>query len=495
MTAPNILFLVWDACRLDAAREHAPTLAELADDNLWFERAVTPSGWSLPAQASLLTGESPHEHGVYRVTDRVDSLPPLKRLARAGYTRHCVSANGFLSPTYQFTCGFDEYQSTHEGIAFLDGLDVNEYLSQEKSMNGSATGGASSLLSTVLSHDHPLQSAGNVAAAGLSHLARQYPSLQRLPHRRLSKYGGFCYDPGKNTEAITSVISSAAKREAPFFLVSNYMSTHWPYNPPAQYQREFLGRQCSRSELTELNDHAHAYRYAERVARGDRPDEAAIDAVRGLYRGEVRSADDELRAIIESLKRHDLYEETIVVVTADHGENLGELDELGERSMGHESSASDALLRVPLLIAHPELDGRAVEEWVSTKDVISLLAADRSAFLESGGTDRGPLGSELPVISEYPADGRADELGERYPDIPYRYLTRNLVAAYAGPWKTVASSTGERWAWKSGSERPAEDVPSELLAECSRRLDRFSETSTDAVSSETADRLQQLGYL
>ena len=431
MTAPNILFLVWDACRFDMAKRHASTLTTLAEENLWFERAITPAGWSLPAHASLLTGENPHTHGIYRIDDQVESLPLLDRLANKGYTRHCLSANGFLSPTYQFTCGFDEYQGTHEAIAFLDGLDVAKYLTSQ-SENDESSINPVTLLSAILTHDSPFQSIGNAAAVGMSHLSQQYPSLQRIPHRRFSKHGGFCYDPVQNTKAITSRIKSAADCEDPFFIFANYMDTHWPYNPPSQYQRKYLNESYSKEELTNINDRAHAYHYAERIADEDNIRSSNIETIRHLYRGEVRSVDDHFRQIIQTLKRQEFYENTIIIVTADHGENLGASDRRGERWMGHESSASDALLHVPLVVAHPRLNGQRINEWVSAKDILPLLANFCSEFLTSSGVERGPLASSsMGVISEYPADGRASGLKRTissnsrripHPDPNYRLL-------------------------------------------------------------------------
>lgn len=85
---------------------------------------------------------------------------------------------------------------------------------------------------------------------------------------------------------------------------------------------------------------------------------------------------------------------------------------------------------------------------------------------------------------------------ERYPQIPEEYLTRTLITGYSGAWKVVASSTGQRDAWKNNVEQQYENAPSEVIAECTRRLQTYSEdTSSENISSETADRLQQLGYL
>lgn len=498
MRPPNVLFVVLDACRLDAARDHADALGALADDNLWFENAVTPAGYSLPSHVSMFTGEYPHEHGVYNQEHTIDRQPLLDRLGERGYRRYAVSANGFASAMYGFDRGFDEFYNTQGQMVYPEGLDIHAYAARGRDEGGNVDVGRLGrldLLRAVVGHDHPLKSLANVAAGGVTELVRAYPALERVPHPRFNRVAEFAYRPERNTRTIERVLEShAADREAPFFLFTNYMDPHHPYAPPEPFQRERCGRTFSRGELRELAELSHPLKYLQRRERGEDLEEATLRRLRCLYEGEVASADGHLDRLLTTLEELGLREDTLVVVTADHGENLGERDRMGERRVGHILSASDSLLRVPLVLAHPDLAGRTVEEYVSVKDLFGLLG-DPGPLLASSGRDLGALATDGPVAAEVPAYVN-DVLWERYPELREQ-LARSVSVAYDEGWKVVATSAGEHRAWAGETERDPADAPREVdeLA-----LDNLASLPTESVagrelSDDAVSHLEALGYI
>lgn len=496
MLPPNIIFLVWDACRLDAAKEYAPTLMALASDNIWFELAVTPAGWSLPAHVSLFTGTYPHEHGIYRVSDRIESLSLLSKLEKEGYNTYGVSANGFASPSYGFSDGFNEFASTHDQMVFVEGLDVHKYAKRNKKQNdGDFNIDIFHVLRTALSHRHPLKSLANVATAGLSKMTNSHPVVSRIPHPRFNQNSGYCYDPNQNTSVISSIIEEEAKTNQPFFIFSNYMDTHWPYNPPSHLLRKHLNDTLSYRELVDLNEAVKVWEYAKKVHQGATPENEIIEHIRQLYQAEVESLDNHLAKIVEQLKKNGLYDNTLLVVTADHGENLGHNDELGENWFGHESSGSDALLRVPLLIAHPHIEDETVTSWFSTKDIVPLLTENKGTLIKNEwGTENE---TDNIVLSEYPSDGRTKELESEHPEIPRRFFARDLVVGYLDDWKVAVISTGKKFAWNCGKKKKPEEAPEKLLRTCHYRVRQFAEESEarDDLGQEVTNRLKRLGYL
>lgn len=132
----NVLLVVWDACRLDRAKEHAGFLNELRQDNLWFENAVAPSRWSLPSHVSMFTGDYPSQHGHCTPYSTVRDLSLLSHLTEREY--HCigVSANAFVSGAYGFDDLFDEFHYTLSGKGFDDGADVSKLLEAGQSRCG-----------------------------------------------------------------------------------------------------------------------------------------------------------------------------------------------------------------------------------------------------------------------------------------------------------------------------------------------------------------------
>ena len=498
----NVLFIVWDACRVDYARTHAPNLSRLAAENLTFANAIAPSCWSLPSHASLFTGQSPHEHGIYTATDEMDDVTLFDQLAANDYRSYGVSGNGFVSASTNLHRKFDELQYTAGQGPFLDGLTIYSHVfgDTDRDESLSPVEATMNTVRAVLGHDHPLKSCVNFGAVGLNRLAEKVPPLQKIPHTVFNPYQPFSYTPERNTRTIRDIFEREADREDPFFLFANYMDTHRPYAPPDAYQREELGETLSYWELVRLNDGvADPWHFATQDEQGT-VDEEDLETVRSLYAGEVRSADAHLGTVLSDLERRGLYEDTLVIVTADHGENLGETDAMGRRRMGHESSMSDILLRVPLVVANPDLDSRTVSEYVSLQDLYGLLTAGQRPLLDSGGQELGHLVPDDGIVtSQYPAIGGA-EIYDRHPDAPEQFLSQRVnehaVAGYTEGWRVVVQSTGEDWAWHEGTEVRLDDAPRDLVERCRRELDALAtEGEDDDLSDSEISQLEALGYI
>jgi arylsulfatase A-like enzyme len=241
-------------------------------------------------------------------------------------------------------------------------------------------------------------------------------------------------------------------------------------------------------------------KFLELVAN-DEITESQLETVRGLYAGEVETVDEQLDRITAYLERTGLDEETLTVITSDHGENLGETDEMGRKRMGHEGSVSDAVLSVPLVIAHPALEASQVDDYVSLKQLHDLLVGDVAELLDSGGTELGALTPPTdPVWSHYPAVG-GEYLFEKYPDAPTRALEQRVsidtVVAYSDGWKVVATSDGERWAQQSGTEAEYDNVPAALQSQCEQQLASLTSDSgsEEELSDEDISQLEALGYM
>lgn len=498
MNAPNVLFLVWDACRLDAAREHAPNLNELAEGNVWFDRAVTAGGWSHPSHMSMFTGEYPHEHGYTSLGDLIDSVPLVRDLNGAGYTTYGVSANPFASTSYGFATDFDTFYHTRDDMVFPEAFDVREYMQKRREREGEdADFDARDLIESVVREGEVHKSVVNLGMEALAQLTNRYPQLQRIPHERFAEQSVYAYRSTRNTDFITDIFDREAAGRSPFFVFSNYMDPHWPYSPPDHCQRYYFDRPFSYRELLDVNEEAKAVEHLERVCRGEFPDEDTLETIRKLYYGEVRAVDEQLGYLLRALERQGLYEDTLVVIVSDHGENLGETDELGENNIGHQSSGNDALHRVPMLVAHPDLDATTVDDWASTRNIADLLAGvaagevrDGSDVVDALRTDDGM------VFSEFAANGRADAVRDDHPDIDFDLMTRDLVVGYTDDWKAVATSTDGVRCWHDGAEADVADAPEELVAECHARLEAFgSADERGALSGSTEAQLKNLGYL
>lgn len=115
--------------------------------------------------------------------------------------------------------------------------------------------------------------------------------------------------------------------------------------------------------------------------------------VEALYDGDIRAADDQLGRLLDALDSERLADRTLVVVTSDHGEDLGDLDPRFTASHGH--ALKDPLVRVPLVVADPAepRPGRRVSQQVRLIDVLPTIAARLGAphALRIEGRDLGSL--------------------------------------------------------------------------------------------------------
>lgn len=492
---PNILLVVWDACRYDYAFEHASFLQELASSNVKFENAVAPSPWSLPSHASIFSGRHPHEHGSCQFGESVET-PVVETLSGRGYETYGVSANGFASQRTGFDESFDTFRYTGGRDRYIDGMDVSGRA--QKLLRDDETSHADAFVHTlrrIPRQDHPIKSLANLATVGLGELATTSESLQRLPHPVFAPTSDYSYTPKKNTQMIKAILEGH-DTEQPFFLFTNYMDTHRCYKPDSNLQEKHLGQTLSYSELVRLNEEVAApFSFESRKAH-DTLHEADVEDIRGLYVGEVETVDRHLQKIHETLEDEGLLEETVVVVTADHGENLGETDKMGRVRMGHEASVSDAVLHVPLVVAHPELEAVTIEDEFSLERLSELFTG-----LSDVAHPSDAIHSAIPdcAVSQYPATGGKDDTFEKYPEVPEETVrhrsSEHSAVAYGDGWRVIVESTGECWAFKNGERMALAEAPDKLVSQADDHLENLLELSADELSDSQVSQLEALGYI
>lgn len=498
MKKPNILLVVWDACRYDYAVEHASFLNEYASSNLSFKNAIAPSPWSLPSHASVFTGEYPHKHGSNRFGDSINT-PLVKELSERGYMTYGVSANGFASQRTGFHEEFDEFRYTGGRDPYINGMDASgtaQWILRES--DGGHGEALLQVLRQIPSHDRRLNSLANLAAVGCGELANKFELLQRIRHPIFAPTSDYSYKPENNTRTIRSMLRNH-NDDDPFFLFTNYMDTHRCYKPDGELQEKHIGQRLEYDELVRLNEKVAApWAFESKKVRGEL-DEEDIETLRGLYAGEVETADQHLKKLYEALEEQGVLEDTLIIVTADHGENLGEIDETDQRRMGHEASVSDAVLRVPLVIAHPEIDAATIKDEVSLEFLYDLFlsVAHDGSVSERAVRDRVP---DKFAVSQYPATGGGNETLEKYPDaseeaVRYR-SSEHSVVAYDDNWKVVAESSGNKRSLQDMNQEPVQDAPRYLVEATEEYMNLLKQEDADTnLSDESLSQLEDLGYL
>ncbi len=206
---------------------------------------------------------------------------------------------------------------------------------------------------------------------------------------------------GKETIGNIARWLSDRRDERPFFLFVNLLEAHLPYDPPREYRDR---------ELADLPpDLVVSGDYANEVNSGKHIEEMIpLEVVSRLYAGDVNLADQLVSRLVDLLKEHGLYDRSVLIITSDHGENLGE-----HGLLEHQYDLHETLLAVPLIIRSP---GRAPS---GIRDDPVMLCDLFPTLLEAAGVRNaeipprcrslfGPALPEMrPVISEYAGPPKA----------------------------------------------------------------------------------------
>ena len=365
----NVLFVVMDTVRKDRLtpygydRPTTPNLADFAEEATVFEQAVAPAPWTLPVHASLFTGLYPSQHGADQENPYLEGATTLaETLSAAGYDTACYSSNAWITPYTHLTDGFDDQDNFFEVMPgeFLSGPLARAW----KTMNDNES------LRTV---------------------ADKLVSLGNTAHEYFA--GGDTAD-SKTPAVIDRTMEFVDDADRSFAFI-NLMDAHLPYHPPEEFAAEF----APGVDSADVCQNSKEYNSGARDI-----DDDEWDDIRGLYDAEVAHIDDQLGRLFDWLKAAGKWDDTMVVVCADHGELHGEHD-----LYGHEFCVYDPLINVPLLVKHPDLDADRREDQVELLDLYHTVldVLDVSGEAADGAVPLDPTRSL--VADDYRAfDGLAD---------------------------------------------------------------------------------------
>ncbi|HET9766812.1 MAG TPA: sulfatase [Thermoanaerobaculia bacterium] len=161
----------------------------------------------------------------------------------------------------------------------------------------------------------------------------------------------------------------AARFGEPFFLYLHFMEPHAPYEPPRPYRRQFAAARLPAPRFVRRGDPTPI----QRMLYSDGPkvtlDSGSVGHLVDLYDDEVRYWDEEAAVFVDGLRRHGLLDRTLLVVLADHGEDL-----LDHGHWGHCRSLFTSTTWTPLLLRGPAVArGRRVRAVVQNLDVVPTV--------------------------------------------------------------------------------------------------------------------------
>jgi arylsulfatase A-like enzyme len=342
---PNVLLFVVDALRADVLgcygnqRVRTPVIDGLARRGVVFERAIAQAPYTWTSFGSILTGKYPRRHGLLKMAPGV-RMPENVTLAahlkqEAGYTGATLMT-GTLSHGSGLMAGFDAYYEALVG--------------------------------------HPLVDTARPWSVFWSELVVAHV-WTKLEQRR---------DPSSvATQAVRWLGDNAERR---FVAMVHYYSTHTPYDPPERYRGMYL------DPAYDGPIRAFYAGYREQIEAGEyAPTPADVAQIQNLYYAGVTWADDMIGAVLSELERRGVLDDTLVIVTSDHGE------ELGDHGLWEHNFMYQTNLRIPLVMSWPGRlpEGARVSALVESIDILPTVCE--------------LAGLEPPHDPELPADaGRVD---------------------------------------------------------------------------------------
>ena len=281
-------------------------------------------------------------------------------------------------------------------------------------------------------------------------------------------------------------LDSVADSGSRFLLWNHYMDVHGPYEPPSGY-REFIAGYPGDRAVQRL--------YKRAIKNPDSVTDDERSLLMDCYDAEVRYTDQRIGSFLDALRDRGLLDETLVIVTADHGDAFGE-----HGYYEHPRYLHDELLHVPMLVGGPGVSGGAHETPVSTLDVVPTLlegvaVGDRSGSSDSGDSHDLPGRSLLATAAD--AGGSADRrvFGQAHGEGTDEGLRRFSVRDRSG-WSSLEYDLDTD---RIVDERPRSGGDTLLGALCNHAAERTTQAEqsggADAEPTEEIERrLEALGY-
>lgn len=448
---PNIFLIAVDTLRADFTTaynkdSHAktPAVEALASDGVIFQKMFAQSSWTKASFGTIFSGMYPETHSA---TGKTSALPDevitiAEALKDAGYYTKGYSNNPNITSIWNYDQGFSDYADMKPNLYF------------------GATGSCEKLV--------------------------LYDILRKVVQTAYAKLGGWLfitdfYQPGDvvTDTGLQWLDSPERPKDAPFYLFLHYMDPHDPYRDP------------------DRPGHGYA-----RVRMEDPDPEKFKDKLVRAYSYEVEFADAQIGRLIEGLKSRGLYEDALIVFTADHGEEFHE-----HGGWWHGLSLYDEQIAVPLIM---KLPGNATKGNSNPGIARSLDIAPTIA--ELAGAKKSDRWQGIPLFTTdlQPGNGPTEKAYAHlnFEGIELRALRtqdRKLIQSNENKRKYPALSFFDMVA------DPGEQVNLADVVERAEEIKKFIETTeamkayvlenkaepsiSEAGMEETKEQLESLGYL
>lgn len=447
------------SCYSDIRGKTSPNIDRLAQSGYIFSNAYSPTTWTLPGHASMMTGLFPSSHKADRslrqtLSRPVDPLSPsvltlAEILREKGYQTAGIISNPFISRSFGMDQGFEFYD---DQVDFFE--DVRYLSLKDESM--------------------------------------LFKLLQILKIIDSNDYDGERRAVEVNEEAFKWLKDNKDKKE-PFFLFLHYNDPHFKYEPPSPYNKNSDGR-----ELPYFDDIA-------RLNKGEFTlSSSSLKDVLDLYDGEITYLDHYLGLLFKRLDDWHLLENTVLIITSDHGESFNE-----HEVWQHGNSLYEEQIRVPLIIYCPELKsgGRTINKDIVQTVDLTPTVLDLLNIPVPGNIQGRSL---VPLLKGEMEHNFNLAFAEIRPDINWKAQNPKygigIRAVIHNEWKYIQSDDGKEELYNLRDdyneninlmykEREKADEIRKILNSWSSAVTLNNGEKQEKIDSGRLEQLRSLGYL
>jgi arylsulfatase A-like enzyme len=318
---PNIILISIDTLRADHVscygyeRLTTPNIDRLAGEGTRYLHAYSTAVWTPPAHASMLTGLYPAQHGVVHQNKLAESVPTIAELLQKnGYQTAGFVNNSQVGELVGLQKGHEDFYEIWRGL-----------------------------------------SRGQLAS--------------RVWHKAKEKLRYADNGAAETNAMVKNWLIHKRKTGKPFYLFVHYIDVHNPLRAPRPFAGKFfepaLQKRVDAKRIWSVADNPLIC-YTDDLQLN----EAEQEALKAIYDEEVCYLDHRLGQLFRWLKQHDYLDDTLLILTADHGEHLGE-----HGQYSHVASVSEPVLHVPLILHYPGVlpENAEVEKFMQLTDILPIV--------------------------------------------------------------------------------------------------------------------------
>ena len=411
---PNILFIMTDQLRYDAISEkegssrYTPNLDALADCAVQFTNCFTTSPICAPARASLLSALYPHQMGIWNNDPHIFPKKAknwVKILKAQGYRTSIFGKTHY----YPYNGSVPDMRQAEPLLAAYGYDDIDE-------IPGPRVSGK------LLSHMTALWKEKGYLDIVREDLQRRYSGKHTCTEPSplpLSLYPDV-YVGSKANEYLR-----AYDRSEPFFCFVSFGGPHDPWDCPTEYSKRFdsCKMQTPRPCFTDNNPDRPQGVWDEEQHHPPL-DMQDIEAVRKNYAGKVSLIDEQIGMLFDTLRKKNVWDDTLIIFTSDHGEMLGDCQRLYKQNFLEPS------VHIPLLVKQP----------------YQTTAVQSNALVEL--LDIGPTFVDYAETTmDYPAEGISlrglcEQTQESIRGVQFSEYNQEIMV-FDGRWKLVVNKEKE----------------------------------------------------